>query len=99
MKTAEQKFIELFKEYTIEVLINDFPSNYVYRTLNGEWLIWHAQNMKSTFISFDLIWSIFENEYNMKYEEVQSFIKSMLFKYFNIIGTSPSITSFCFTKV
>lgn len=91
IKSAEQKFIELIEEYTVELRTDKFPHEYIYRNMEGKWLIWQKQKSRCTYIKWSLIWLFFEKEYNMGNKEIKSFMNNMLFKYLKIEGTTPIV--------
>ena len=49
--------------------------------MNNEWLIEQDEKRGYTFISYDRMWSIFEEEYIMKYKEIQSLMRILLLKH------------------
>jgi len=90
MLEKEQKFISIFEEYQICLLSNKNPKDWVlYYNKEGKCLIKHNKKNNITWIRYIYIWSIFEKEYNMNYEDIQSFMKDQLLKHFKIMGTTP----------
>ncbi len=92
-KAKEDRFRELINDLYTEsypVKIIDEKSNTIeFYNSKGKWLIYHNQKNGATCISYERIWLIFYKEYNLKFEEIQLFMKNMLFKHFNIKETTP----------
>jgi len=93
-KTKEERLKELldklFVEYFISLQSNQSPKDFIiYYNSKKEWLIIHDKNSGITDINYQDIWSIFEKEYNMKYKNIQSFIKNELLIPLNLIETMP----------
>ena len=88
MKSKEERFVELIEGHHIETFSNDFI-NYNIFNKKGEWIIEHNKYLNWIPVCEKNIWSVFEQEYNMEYNDIQFLIKNMLQKYFNIFGMEP----------
>ena len=77
--TKEERFLELFQGLQMRSDIEEYPNSVFY--FRGDILIAEIRN-SSLWISYLEVWCIFEEEFNMKYSEIQGFIKSMVEKHF-----------------
>ncbi len=99
MKTKEERFLELIGDlytgdYSIEVTLDKTLKIITFYNSKNEWLIKHDQKNGYTCIKWSLIWLVFEKEYDMKYNDIESFMKDMLLTNLKIEGTTPR-TSYC----
>ncbi len=83
MKSKEEMFLELIDdlytgEYSVEITLEGRFKKIEFFNSKGEWFIDYHQEIKLVYISYNRIWSVFEKEYNMKYDEVKRFMKEML---------------------
>ncbi len=93
-KTKEEKFEELINDlytgdYSVKLILDGSFKRIEFYNSKGEWLINYNQKIGCTCIRYSLIWSVFDKEYDMKYEEIQQFIKDMLLTHLKIEGTTP----------
>ena len=91
MKTKEERFIELMRGHSVQISSNTKLARIIWFDIDGKWLIVYNQKSYYTQIYKYRIWYIFVQEFDMKYEDIQSFMKDMLFKHFKIKGTTPWI--------
>ncbi len=89
MKTKEERFRELIVDlytgdYSVKISIDGFPNRIEILDSKERWLIYYRDYFGCTFIRHSLIWSIFEKEYDMNYNEVRQFMKDMLLMYLKI---------------
>ena len=84
---AENHFIELWNGTTN--IIDGLYPNSIFLKKDG--VILFEQDLKDGWLicNFELVWSIFEKEYNMNYKEIQSFIKNILETRLNCKGLTP----------
>ncbi len=89
MKSKEERFRELIDDlftgdYSIHFSKNVFPNRLIILNSKDKFLIDFDQKTGFIWISYKIIWKMFENEYNMSYSEIEHFIREQLFKYFKI---------------
>ena len=81
----ENTFKEIFKKgYTINISSNSKFDRIIYKNLKCEWLIKYNKENRRIWIRNEYIWSVFEEKYNMNFDEIKDFMKNMLFKHFKI---------------
>ena len=89
MQTKEDKFKELIDGYKV-VIFSDSKIDVInYFNSQDEWLINYNKKNVYTYIRWKYIWSVFKEEYNMNYNEIQAFIKDMLLIHFKLRGVTP----------
>ena len=81
MITKEERFLELIKNYSIELSIDSFPFSFTIYNFEGVLI---KMRIHYAIVSNSKIWSIFEKEYNMTESNIGIFINNMLLKYLNI---------------
>ncbi len=81
--------MELIGDYSIEMILDGGQiKRIIFYNLKREWLIDYDQE-GLTRICFDRMWLIFGSEYNMEYNDIQRFMKTMLLKCFKIKNAKP----------
>ena len=95
MKTKEERFKELIndlytRDYSVKITLNGYYRRIEWFNSDGKWLIDYNQENGWTDISYDRIWSVFEKEHNMKYNDIQQFMSIMLLTHLKIKGTTPN---------
>ncbi len=81
MITKEERFLELIKNYSIELSIDSFPFSFNIYNSNCRLI---KMQLNHAIISNNKIWSIFEKEYNMNEFDIEMFMYNTLLKYFGI---------------
>jgi hypothetical protein len=77
----------------LEIEIDDNEPNSVYYKKNGNAIfeLYQDSKRKHLWCSYGLVWSIFENKYNLNNYEIQLFIKSMVDKHLKLGEVIPHI--------
>lgn len=91
VKTKEDRFKELIEGIEINKPVVDFekfPTSIFW--FKGDKL-YFEYNWKSNFfwVNWSLVWRVFEKEYNMKYSDIQAFMKIMVEEHFKLKGVIP----------
>jgi hypothetical protein len=90
-KEMEQFFLDCFNG--CEILLKDGS---VYYKKEGKVIM--EQDSKNDYFWFhDKIWSVFETKYSMNYEEIKSFLKSMLYIHLKLGSCKLMVTSLFFS--
>ena len=72
--------MELIDDLEIKVDEEKYPYSIFF--FKEDKLLFEQDSRSDVFwCNYDKIWSVFEKEYHMKYEEIQSFIKDMMEKH------------------
>ena len=75
-KTPEARFFEMWNG--CEMILEEGGPNLIYLKKNGKkWFIQDLEN-KYLWCNYKIVWSVFEKEYNMNYEQIKAFIKNLL---------------------
>ena len=87
--TYEKPFLEL-----MEGMERKVHPDYPHRTLwykNNEW--YFEQNEKNGYLQcqIDRVWSVFEREYGGNYTEIQTIIKSLMERHYNLRDLTPQL--------
>ncbi len=95
MKTKEERFKELINDlfigdYSVEITLDGQFKEIKYIDSEGDWLIDHVEKIKVVAIFYDKIWSVFEKEYGMNYNEVELLMNNLALKYFKIGDVSST---------
>jgi hypothetical protein len=85
----EQWFKSLLNGLEIEIRAD--RQNSVYYKKNGKvfFELYQGSEEKYLWVDFDLVWFVFKIKYNLNYDEVQSFIKSMVEKHLKLSEVTP----------
>ncbi len=85
--TPEARFAELIQE--LEFVTNkSYPDSEFY--FKGKDVYFeHDKKTKYLWCDYDKIWSVFEKEYGMKYEEIQVFIKEQVTEHLKLKDITP----------
>ena len=91
--TKEERFWELINETTLKIDKSKYPN--LISGFKKNRCLWEY-NIKNgyLYLSYDLIWSVFKNEYSMSYNEIQSFIKNEIETIFNCKSVIPKSAVF-----
>ncbi len=94
MITKEERFKELISDlytgdYSVDIIVDGSLKNIEWFNSKGEWLIHYDEEGGYTDIRYHRIWSVFQKEYDMKYDDIQQFMKDMLFTHLKIKETTP----------
>ena len=84
-KTKEERFWQLFNG-VIKEDKEKHPDSIFSFTKEGEFLWQYNSKNKRCWMSWKSIWSVFETEFNMSYQETQDFTSSLLEKHFKCKG-------------
>jgi hypothetical protein len=76
----------------LEIEINDNEPDSVYYKKNGKVLFELHQNSEKKYFycDYDLVWSVFNNKYNLNNVETQAFIKSMVEQHLKLSEVTPN---------
>lgn len=86
--TKEQRFLELLNGCEIKIDKEKYP-NSIFLFKNGEYYF-EIENDR-LWCRHKYVWSVFENEFSMQYNEIQVFIKGMVEEHFKCKGLTPKI--------
>jgi restriction endonuclease S subunit len=75
----------------LEIEINDDYPNSVYYKKNGKVFFELHQNSEKThfYCDYNLVWSVFNNKYNLNHIETQAFIKMMVEQHLKLGVVTP----------
>ncbi len=95
--TKEERFKELIDclytgDYPVKITLDGSFKRIEFYNSKGDWLFDYNQRNGYTWIRWSLIWSVFEKEYDMEYDEIELFMKDMLLTHLKIKETTPTIT-------
>ena len=82
--TPEGWFKHLLNQLKEET--NPKYSNYIFFVKDKEIYMEYNEKYGYLWCSYDKIWSVFESEFGMNYEETQEFIKDMVEEHYNLRG-------------
>jgi hypothetical protein len=86
-KTKEQRFFELFNGLQLKFDFEKYRDRLFFFRGDEVWLIYDLKD-KYLWVLHEK-WEVFENEYSMDYDEIQTFIKNMVERHFNLKGVEP----------
>lgn len=81
-ESKEKFLLDIFDGMVLK-LPKDFPNSVFYENKHGMFLFEHDLKNDKLRVSYFNIWSIIAEKYDMKYDEVQKFIKDMVRKHLN----------------
>lgn len=83
-------FFEPFFENLETATSGRYPNSVFYKK-NGKVIFEHCQNEEFNFfyVDYGTIWSVFEDKFGLKYQEISDFIKGMVEKHLNLRGVTP----------
>jgi hypothetical protein len=55
---------------------------------NNSWFEYNTKN-KYLYCSYEFVWSVFEKEFGLKYDEIQLLIKTLVEEYFECTDITP----------
>ena len=102
--TAEERFMQIYKSLTLKrkihlYVVEEDKYYYIGHFYNDEGTILMEYNSKNEFLwcNYDLVWSIFEKEYGMNYDQIQALIKGLVEKdgKFRYVTPYQKIGLFC----
>jgi hypothetical protein len=77
----------------LEIEIDDDNPNSVFYKKNGKVFFELVQGLEKTFIcDYDLVWSVFNNKYNLNHIETQAFIKMMVEQHLKLGVVTPRLS-------
>lgn len=85
-------FLSIIDGYEIKVS-KEYPENIFY-TKNDKVLINYNFISKYVLINYDLIWSVFESKFDLKFQETIDILTIMLLTHLELKGTTPFIDLF-----
>jgi len=88
-KTKEQRFFELFNGLQLKFDFEKYRESLFFFRGDEVWLEYDLKD-NHLWILYEK-WEVFENEYSMNYHEIQTFIKNMVERHFNLKGVEPPI--------
>ena len=88
--TAEQRFLQLCEGLTIKIDKEKYP-NSIFFFKGNDFFFEYNSKSGSLWCSRNRVWSFLEKEYSLNYNEIESLIKDMLEKHFNLRGVTPSV--------
>ena len=87
----EDDFVEIMKD-VVEKPSEKYIGNILYVDKNNNKIyMMHDQKSKYLWIDQDKLWSFFESEYHLEYEETQRFFKDMVSEHYNLWDVTPKI--------
>ena len=89
MKNKEQRFLDLVGDPIKKTDREKYPDITFFYTKDDKYLAEYDEKDRNLWINYDIIWSVFEKEYNMKDIDIRSFIKSMVEKHFKLKDVTP----------
>ena len=84
--TSEQRFLELIDGMTIKIDKDKYPGLTFF--FKGDTCYLEIQK-SILWVRYAEIWQVFEVEFGMKYDEIQSFIKDQMEQHFKMRGATP----------
>jgi quinol monooxygenase YgiN len=77
----------------LEIEINDDYPNSVFYKKNGNIFFELYQDSEKThfYCDYNLIWSVFNNKYNLNHDETQAFIKDMVEQHLKLGVVTPKV--------
>ncbi len=81
MKTIEERFLELLKDYSIEISINALPA-YSIISSRGKYLIYPSAPTNELLIDYIYFYKILLEEFNIDIETLEFYLRKLLLKYF-----------------
>lgn len=88
-KSKEERFWELILQTnSIKIDKEKYPTSTF--GFMGEKFLWEYDSKNGyLWLSWKLIWSVFETEYGLQYDDIQSFIKKEVEDHFKCKGVTP----------
>lgn len=86
--TKEERLIELLTGLTLKIDHVKYP-NCIFLFKDDECWVEYESKSRTLWLRWKNIWSVFENEYNLGYSEIQSFIKVQVEEHFKCKGITP----------
>ena len=94
IELKDQEMVDFFEPLLndLEVVIDKDQDPYsVFYKKNGNVIFEHYQNeeLNYFYVDYGTIWSVFEDKFGLKYQEISDFIKGMVEKHLNLRGVTP----------
>ena len=86
--TPEERFLELIDGMTVKIDKDKYPDSIFF--FKGDKCYLELENSR-LWVRYAEIWQVFEVEFGMSYDEVQSFIKSQVEQHFKMRGVTPGL--------
>lgn len=89
--TKEQRFAELISGIDINRPVIDFEKypDSIFWFKNEDCLFKYDLKSGYFWCKYSTVWSVFEQEFSMSYNDIQSFIKIQVEEYFKLKGITP----------
>lgn len=87
--TKKQRFKEFLQGLEIKINLKEYPDSIFFFKGDDYYFEYDWKN-KRFWVSYDRVWKVFQEEYNMKYYEIQSLIKTQMEQDFKLEGITPS---------
>ncbi len=84
--TPEQRFLELIDGMTVKIDKDNYPGSTFF--FKDDTCYFELGNSR-LWVRYAEIWQVFEVEFDMNYDEIQSFIKDQMEQHFIIRGVTP----------
>ena len=84
--TPEARFLELIDGMTVKIDKDKYPNSIFF--FKGDKCYFELGNSR-LWVRYVEMWEVFEVEFGMKYDEIQSFIKDQMEKHFRMRGVTP----------
>lgn len=88
----EHRFKEILQGLEIKINLRKYPDSIFFFKEDDFYFEYDFKN-KNFWVSYDKVWRVFENEYSMKFSEIQSFIKTQVEQGFKLEGITPQFLS------
>ena len=86
--TPEERFLELIDGMTVKIDKDNYPNSTFF--FKGDTCYLELEKSR-LWVRYAEIWQVFEVEFGMSYDEVQSFIKSQVEQHFKMRGVTPGL--------
>lgn len=86
--TKEQRFWGLINGLSVKVDFEKYPDSIFFFNKEECWIDYDIKRA-TLWIRYDKIWSVFEREYQMVFDSIQTFIKHLVEEHFELKGVTP----------
>jgi hypothetical protein len=90
--SREERFLAFINGLQLEFDFEKYRDRLFFFRGDDVWLEYHLKD-KYMWVSREK-WEVFEDEYSMDYDEIQTFIKNMMERHFNLKGVTPFCGNF-----
>ena len=87
-KSKQERFLELISGVTLKFDKSKYL-NSTFGFRGDDFIFEYNSESKCLWLSYYKIWRVFEIEYNLKYDYIQSFIKGVVEEHFKFKGVTP----------